>query len=201
MTGPIYYPVAELPDRYSISRQSVYDRLKFLNISTVKMEKKAHITAEQQELLDRLHQHLQSGVDMALFNPDTLPKKSVKSSQAITKAKTPTQPLSSQLSTERSPQSEDLTLINPNNIQSPVLYDLIQELAKAITSNQAISPISHHKDLDLASKEGWLLTSHEITALTGMKPKGDSFIWGCWQFIAKGKIGRSKGWIVEKIDV
>jgi len=34
-----------------------------------------------------------------------------------------------------------------------------------------------------------------------MKPKRDSFIAGCWQFIAKGKIGRSKGWIVEKIDI
>lgn len=199
MTGPIFYPVAELPERYSISRQSVYDRLKFLNIATVKMEKKAHVTAEQQELLDRLHEHLQSGADMALFNPDTSPKKSAKTSQAITKSQVKAQPLSSQLSTGRSLQSNDLT-INPNT-PSPVFYDLIQELAKAITANQAVSPIAHHKDLDLASKEGWLLTSHEITALTGMKPKGDNFIWGCWQFIAKGKIGRSKGWIVEKIDI
>jgi hypothetical protein len=54
--------------------------------------------------------------------------------------------------------------------------------------------------LEKACNHGWILSSQKIYELIGMKPHGSQFVWGSWQFIAKGKLGRGKGWIVEKVD-
>lgn len=196
MTSEVYYLVSELPERFSIARQTVYERLKFLGITPLKMDNKSHITATQLDLLDRLHEHLQSGAAMSRFDVDAKPKK--------VKDKTKTPITSTSLTTtERSlsvPPVENANITFTNSGQ-PNISDLIQELAKAITSNHIGPYLSRHEALEKAFDKGWILSSQEVFEIIGIKPKGTQIIWGCWQFISKGKIGRGKGWIVEKIDL
>lgn len=195
MTLETYCLVSELPEKFSIARQTVYERLKFLGITPLKMDNKSHITATQLDLLERLHEHLQSGATMSRFDPDAKPKK--------VKDKTKTPITSTSLTTtERSltvPPVENANITFTSG--QPNISDLIQELAKAITSNQIAPYLSRHDALEKAFEKGWVLSSQEVFEIIGIKPKGTQKIWGCWQFISKGKIGRAKGWIVEKIDL
>ena len=46
----IFYPVSELRDRYTIAKQTMYERLKHLNITPIKIDNKSHITSEQLDL-------------------------------------------------------------------------------------------------------------------------------------------------------
>ncbi|MBD2057805.1 hypothetical protein H6F88_17560 [Oculatella sp. FACHB-28] len=50
-------PVAQLPDRYSIARSVLYNRLLELKIETEKRGNKAYVNAEQIELLVRSVAH------------------------------------------------------------------------------------------------------------------------------------------------
>ena len=54
-------PLSQLPSRYSIARSALYTRLKDLQIEPTKEGRKAYIDADQLQLLDDLHQHIQQG--------------------------------------------------------------------------------------------------------------------------------------------
>lgn len=53
--------VCKLPSRYGIARSALYTRMKDLGIKPEKEGKQSYIGAEEMELLDALHEHLQRG--------------------------------------------------------------------------------------------------------------------------------------------
>jgi hypothetical protein len=54
-------PISQLPSRYDIARSAIYTRLKDLRIEPSKEGKKAYVNAEQLQLLDELHEHINKG--------------------------------------------------------------------------------------------------------------------------------------------
>jgi len=187
MDNITYIPISELPGRYKVSRQTIYDRMKFLNISTTKMDGKNYITNDDLSLMDSLNHHLSTGADKSLFDFSSIPAKNkAKPKSAIVK---------------QAPQSITVadTVTEPLPTQLPI-PDLIEQLAKAIASKQS-DPLSNYDALEKACSNNWIISSQKIHDLIGVKPHGSEYIWGSWKFIAKGKPGRAKGWIVEKVDV
>jgi hypothetical protein len=177
----ILIPISDLPGKYQVSRQTVYDRMKFLSISTTKIDNKNHITNDDLELLDQLDEHLATGADKALFKPSgkpTKPKSAIvkqSPSNIVVAPMVPSQPEPTQL----------------------VIPDLIEQLAKAI--NQNSNPLANYDALEKACSNNWIISTHKVYDLIGSKPHGNEYVWGSWRFIAKGKLGRGKGWLVEKI--
>jgi hypothetical protein len=187
MDNITYIPISDLPGRYKVSRQTVYDRMKFLNISTTKMEGKNYITNDNLSLMDSLNHHLSTGADKSLFDH------SVKQSKKIAKPKSAI--------VKQAPQSITVadTVTEPVPTQLPI-PDFIEQLARAIASNQS-DPLCNYDALEKACSNSWIISTQKIQDLIGVKPQGSEYIWGSWKFIAKGKLGRGKGWIVEKVDL
>ncbi len=52
-------PLTQLPSRYGIARSALYTRLKDLKIEPAKEGKRAYVDAQQLQLLDALHEHIQ----------------------------------------------------------------------------------------------------------------------------------------------
>jgi|GEM_PF-700516 len=193
MDNITYIPIAELPSRYKVSRQTIYDRMKFLNISTIKMEGKNYITNDDLSLMDSLNHHLSTGADKSLFELSAKPayKNKSKPKSAIVK---------------QAPQSVADTVTEPIPTQLPI-PDLIEQLARAIPlvgvafASKQSDPLSNYDALEKACSNSWIISTQKIQDLIGVKPHGSEYVWGSWKFIAKGKLGRGKGWIVEKVDV
>ena len=61
------FPVSELQSRFNLGKQAVYNRLDALDIKPFKSGNRAYITADQLQLLDRIHEHLIQGGTMADF--------------------------------------------------------------------------------------------------------------------------------------
>ena len=61
------YPVADLPSRFDLGKQAVYNRLEALGIKPTKVGKRSYISATQLQTLDRIHAHINQGGSMADF--------------------------------------------------------------------------------------------------------------------------------------
>jgi hypothetical protein len=78
---------------------------------------------------------------------------------------------------------------------------MLERLVGAIASNiQPRSPLWFHDELEKASKQGWILSSSDVEALIGVKPKGDNYHRGGWEFVRAGKIGNQGAWKVNKLN-
>ena len=47
----------------------------------------------------------------------------------------------------------------------------------------------------------WILSSSDVEALIGVKPKGDIFHRCGWEFVRAGKIGNQGAWKVNKLEL
>jgi hypothetical protein len=83
-------------------------------------------------------------------------------------------------------------------IGSSEVTTTLVELLGAIASSQR-DPLRKHQQLKEAAAEGWILTTSEIEEIIGVKPHGDVFVRGNWQFKRAGKIGRESAWVVERV--
>jgi hypothetical protein len=103
------------------------------------------------------------------------------------------------------------TLLNTTPIKKTVKFSLnvsktpivmLERLVGAIISNiQPRSPLWFHDELEKAAKQGWILSSSEVEALIGVKPKGEIFHRGGWEFVRAGKIGNQGAWKVNKLEL
>ena len=59
--------VANLPERYKLSKTVIYTRLKSLSIQTQKIGIRTFVTPKQLTLLDALHEFIQGGGNTAEF--------------------------------------------------------------------------------------------------------------------------------------
>jgi hypothetical protein len=170
------FPVAALPDRFSTSKQTVYSRMKALGISPFKKGKRAFVQSDQLHQLDALHHHLSQGGHLHDFTSNLTAK---------------TRQLDS---LDSSTQTSDKTdeplerLVNFTESLTGALMDLTD-------------PISNLRRLQEAVKNGWLLTTSQVQALTGAKPHGASWLRGSFQFHKAGQIGREAAWSVHRSDI
>jgi predicted RND superfamily exporter protein len=182
--------IQQLCDRYSLkTRQSIYDWAKALDIKLAKDDSnKSYATPEMIEKFDELSEHLKEGGTLKNFTP--LVKTTVN------------QPLD----TVNYPLDTTLDTVNHelDTLTEPSYNSDLVEMVTAIASIlKPQSVLSHHRELEEAAREGWVLSSAELTAL-GFRPvckSGEDFCdRGCWRFIKAGKLGRGQGWLVDKIS-
>ena len=179
--------IKELQERYGLkTRQSIYDWIKAGNLTLPKDERgHAYATPEQIEVLDQLVEHLKTGGTLGSFTP-------VSSPEIYTTADSPID------TSEPSTVYSAIDTVN-SEIDTPMV--MLERLVGAIASNiQPRSPLWFHEELEKATKQGWILSTNEVEALIGVKPKGEIFHRGGWEFVRAGKIGNQGAWKVKKVE-
>ena len=213
------YPVADLPSRYQLGKQQVYNRFVALGIKPSKVGKRAYITNTQLQSLDRLHAHISSGGLMADFDfPTQLSENSPLDAIDTTSGHL----TSSEHSLETSPvdtidktnghlisnKTSPLDTIDTTSGQGENnLEALVSMIAGAVSQTIAStvptrSPLWYMSELEQAQAQGWMLSTSEIQHLIGVKPtaaKGTStYQRGSFTFTKAGKIGSQTAWKVTK---
>ena len=149
-------PLSQLPSRYKIARSALYTRLKDLKIESEKLGKKAYVNAEQLQLLDDLHSHLQKGGTTGEFLKQRQKKGTV---QFQTDNRTDENEVLFQNS------SGQISLAQPGAIVA-----LVEAVVKRLVPSSG-SRLSYLRELEEAYEKGWLLSTSEIASLLGLSPK------------------------------
>lgn len=175
------FPVSQLQNRFSLGKQAVYNRLDALGIKPFKEGNRSKITADQLQLLDQLHEHINQGGTMAEF----------KKSSTVDKAKSPVDKVET-----------GMTKSAANNLE--LMVQVVSTLDKAYASStRAKSPLWYMGELKRAADEGWLLTTKEVQELIGVKPRttkgGNTYTRGSFSFVKSGRIGGQTAWRVDKL--
>jgi hypothetical protein len=193
------YPVADLPSRFDLGKQAVYNRLEALGIKPTKVGKRSYISAIQLHTLDRIHAHINQGGSIADFqSPD------LEISPLDTMDKSTGRLTSAENNQETSPLDtmDKSTVIVENNLE--VLVNLIAgAVSQTIASTvQQRSPLWYMSELERAEAQGWMLTTAEIQQLIGVKPTAatgtSTYQRGSFTFTKAGKIGSQTAWRVTK---
>ena len=166
------FPVSELQNRSNIGIQAVYNRLEALSIKPNKEGNRSYITADQVRLLDDLHSHIKAGGTMTNFTPGS-----------IERVNRPVSPVG----------ASSLPL------QAANFEELVRAIAAVIKPTE---PLQYMEVLERAAEKEWLLSTSEVRALIGVKPKTkkgeDTYKRGSWLFVKSGKIGGQTAWRVTK---
>ena len=221
------YPVADLPSRFDLGKQQVYNRFVALGIKPTKVGKRAYITNAQLQSLDRLHAHISGGGLMADFDFPIQSDAGISPVDAIDKTSgyltssehsPETSPLDAIDKTSERTSSETSSLdridtttgLVENNLEALVnlIAGAVSQLVgspdqKTIANTiPTRSPLWYMPELEQAQAQGWILTTAEIQTLIGVKPivaKGTStYQRGSFTFTKAGKIGSQTAWRVTK---
>lgn len=188
------YSIKELQNRYGLkTRQSVYDRVKAVDVVLLKEGNKSYVTEDAITILDQLQEHLNLGGSIKTFTP------TVK-----TRLHSPIDSVNSQLDSLTVNSQIDSVNTQLDTKEKYVQLELfeitIEEVVKKVVEKVVPSnPINHWEKLDQARERGYILTSKEVAQLLGTKPKGKEWIRGAFKFIRFGKIGNQSAWKVYKI--
>lgn len=165
------YTIKDLMERYNLkTRQSIYQWCDGLNLKLYKGERnRAYATPEQVEQLDQLKKHLDKGGTIASFTPV--------------------------IDTEIDTSSNLVHHSVDSTVDSPDWLEMVGAIAGAISPP---NPISHWDRLYLAAERGYILSTSEVQALTGAKPRGEEWTRGAFLFVREGKIGAQVAWRVVR---
>jgi len=179
------FPVSDLPDRYSVKRTALYERLNALNIKPQKLGNKSYIEGDQLLHLDELHNHIQRGGGIA----DFLQEQGYPPS-------------------EHSEQTKQLAQVNQPGALLAVVEVIASRLVPAIVSKltPAPAPLAHLEALERAYEKGWLLSTSEVAQLFRLSAKtirgyGDSFEEAGFIFTRTGTRAHGEtAWEVSKLQ-
>ncbi|NJO94546.1 MAG: hypothetical protein HC820_09865 [Hydrococcus sp. RM1_1_31] len=173
-------PITQLPSRYGIARSNLYIRLKDLGIEPEKMGKKGFVNAEQLQLLDALHDHIQKGGTTGEF---------LKS-----------------LDSDR-PQIDPALVISTTGqnplFHPPTLVAVVEAIVKRLLPTTG-SRLSYLRELEEACERGWLLSTSEVADLLGLSPRtiaayGQEFSDAGFVFTRTGtRKGGEIAWLIDK---
>lgn len=170
------HKISELQKRYDLaSKQSVYDRMKALDIKPINRGK---ISSESLDKLDKLNEFMKNNPGKAIWE---FPKD--------------TEILSSG-------QLDNFTgQLDKSSGQLDNFSEMLQ-LVKMITRHfkAETDPLAKYKALEYAAKHQFILPSSEIQELIGINPckYGKMFQRGSFVFKKLGKIGRQAGWLIQQ---
>ncbi|MCS7293621.1 MAG: hypothetical protein RMI89_11760 [Gloeomargarita sp. SKYBB_i_bin120] len=189
------FPVELLEDRYQVGHNALYNRLKGLGIKPFKVSRRAYITAQELERLDRLHEFLQQGGTINDFL-----------------AQDPNPP--ADLSINRSEVPVNLThligtvadavagaVVSSMRSTAGVIADAVaQRLAQLKTTSD---PLEYLRTLEEAYRNGWILSTSEVAYLLRVAPRtitehGEQFEDSGFIFRRVGKKRGEVAWRVAK---
>ena len=166
------FPVKDLPKRYGIAQQTMFNRRHHLGIQGIKQGTTVYITPAQLEQLDQLDDYLKRHPNAKMSDfPITSTSSTGSTGIAVT--------------------DDNVPLHNDSDLLS-----LIEAVAQSMQPKT--SPLNHWEQLEKAVQHNWLLTTKEVHELAGAKPKGQQWTRGAFQFIRQGKIGSQTAWQVNK---
>ncbi len=171
--------ISELQERYGLkTRQSIYDWCKTLDLKLERDGNKSYATPDQIELFDQLADHLANSGTLKNFSPTLT---------------TTIETVNHSIDTVNHPLDTPLELSQVND-----LVNLVHAITALTTKPD---PLSHHRALEEAMRNDWVLSSGELERLLGVaiRTKGEYCDRGCWRFTKAGRIGREQGWRVSKI--
>ena len=178
-------PLSQLPSRYGIARSALYTRLKDLKIEPSKEGKKAYVSAEQLQLLDELHDHINKGGTTGEFlkqrEESYHPSPLVENNLA--------------LSADR---QAEMTVTGTS-----ALVAVVEAIVKRLIPSSG-SRLSYLRELEEAYERGWLLSTSEVADLLGLSPKtvtsyGRQFEDAGFVFTRAGTRKRGEiAWAIEK---
>lgn len=176
------FPFSGALDLFGIGKSALHDRLNALGIKTTKVGRNSFIEREDLIKLIELDRFLKED-------------KTRKIAQFLSQSDIEKRPVDA-LDVSTAP-------INTRPVDVSDLsggsFEEFVALVQAIASMLGTDPLANYKALSLAAEEKWFLPSTKVKELTGIKPKGNSFIRGNWRFIKTGKIGKESAWLVVKI--
>jgi hypothetical protein len=194
--------IIELTDRYSLSKKALYNRFDAVGIKPqLGADKKAYVSSEQIAVLDDLDRHLKAGGNLKNYTPVSQSEVTTTLSEVVA---TPLKGNSKTVTYEELEKSEkqaieprllelELGLVGTSEVGTTLLRVL-----GAIAASQR-DPLRKHQQLKQAVEEKWILTTSEIEEIIGVKPHGEIFLRGNWQFKRAGKVGRELAWVVERV--
>lgn len=179
ITALVPYTIPDLQAEYGLkSRQAVYDRLKILNISSIKQGTQSLMRASDKQALDELHHYLQTpGRSLSGFVEE----------KGIAAA------------TPEADNGHITTQTASSTASAPTTLEAIQALAQAL--RPPVAPLEHYRALLFAVENELILTSAEVKALIGIKPSSESFTRGRFTFTRAGKIGNQSAWLISKVSL
>jgi hypothetical protein len=175
--------VNQLSDRYDgLAKSAIYTRMEALKIKPERIGNRSYVNAQQLQLLDALHEFINSGGTTAEFLE----------SRGLNKPQDGMEGLSSGLSTGQ-----------------PDLVRLVTAIASEIVSRVQPqrpdpNPFAYYQMLEDAYRNGWLLSTSEIADLLDLSPAemrhyGDSFSEAGFVFTKAGyRAGGEVAWKVSK---
>ncbi|MEG5160252.1 hypothetical protein QUB37_07325 [Microcoleus sp. AT3-A2] len=166
--------ISELQTRYGLaSKQSVYDRMKALQINPVS---RGEISSQAVDELDKLHKFMKS-------NPGAKIWEFPRNVESLS---------SGQL--DNSTGQIDKSSGQLDNFNETL--QLVEAIARHFAANQ--DPLANYKALEYAANHIILLPSSKIKELTGAKPSKSQFQRGTFIFTkTDSKIGREAAWRVQ----
>lgn len=185
------FPVSDLPDRYSIGRTALYERMGVLAIKPEKQGNKSYVSGHQLQALDDLDAHVKRGGVLSDFSGRVQRTFGEQSGQLAVSSPGQLAPSA----------PSGLSALIEGAVES-----LVGRLAPLFTAPQlpkAGMRLAHLRELEEAYEKRWLLSTSEIADLLGLSVNtirgyGDSFEEAGFVFTRSGN--RSRGEIAWKID-
>ena len=184
--APELIPVADLPDRFGVSRSQVYARLAALKerdgaLVPEQQGRKAYVSDRLLAYLDSMHvlisqgQSLQAAADLSLGIQST-------------------RPVSLHPTAHRTTEAIALTS-TPSELQASI-GQLAEAIAALAPAPPTPDPLAKYRQLDEIAIHGWELPTAELAKILGHSPKGGAR-YG-FTFEKVGTKGRSYHWRVVR---
>ena len=182
------FPVSELKQRFKIGKQAEINRRKYLGIVPTKVDGVYVVDDEQLSTLDELDQYLNSSpkAKMSDFKVKSTEYSPVNSSPVQSSV------MEATLIDEELEDSSDIVL---RDNEPTDLTFLVETIAKTIAP---VNPIGHWEKLQWLVDNEIIISTSEVQALLGTKPKGDVWSRGSFVFNKVGKLGNQSSWEVTK---
>ncbi len=180
-----FFPVAELKERYGIGKQADINRRKHLGIVPQKVDGKYVVGEAQLSLLDRLDEFLKGSPKAKMTDFPVEPTgTTVPTGRAVMDA-----------TLVDSSGSSDLVVHQESEEPPTDLVHLVETIAHSISPP---NPIAHWERLQWLVDNEIVISTAEVQALVGTKPKGDRWTRGSFTFEKAGKLGTQSGWKVSR---
>lgn len=182
------FPVSELKQRFNIGKQAEINRRKYLGIVPKKLDGIYVVDEDQLSTLDELDQFLNSSpkAKMSDFKVGSSEYSPVDSSPVQSSV------MEATLIDEELEDSSEIVL---RDDESTDLTHLVETIAKTIAP---ANPIGHWERLQWLVDNHIIISTSEVQALLGTKPKGDVWSRGSFIFNKVGKLGNQSSWEVTK---
>ena len=185
------FPVAELKQRFNIGKQAEINRRKYLGIVPKKIDGVYVVDEEQLSTLDELDQYLNSSPKAKMSDFKVGSSGSTEYSQ-VDSSPVQSSVMEATLIDEELEDSSDIVL---RDNEPTDLAFLVETIAKTIAP---VNPIGHWERLQWLVDNEIIISTSEVQALLGTKPKGDVWSRGSFVFNKVGKLGNQSSWEVTK---